>query len=139
MEALASGPVLVAFWQSHCGACKTAAPYLNRLHEAYGDAPWSFWAIAQDDEATAREFVRQYGFRPTVLVDRPAFAASDAYDPDSTPTLYLIAPDGGIDLTVDSFDKAGLNEISRRISAYVGREYVEVAPTGDGVADFKPG
>ena len=138
-EALDKGPVLLAFWHAHCGACKTAAPYLNRLYDAYENIGWSFWAIAQDSADEARAFVEQHGFRPTVLIDRPEFAASDAYDPEVTPTLYLVAPDGRIELTVESFDKAGLNELSRLIAGYTASEYVEVAPEHDGVAAFKPG
>ncbi len=138
-EALGKGPVLLAFWHAQCGACKTAAPYFNRLYAAYENLGWSFWTIAQDGEADARAFAETYALRPTVLLDRPALAVSDAYDPDVTPTLYLIEPGRGVTIECGGFDKEALNEISRRIAAYAGAEYVEVAPAYDGVPRYAPG
>ena len=138
-EALDKGPLLLVFLQAHCGACKTAAPYLNRLYDAYENIGWSFWCVSQDDEATAREFAQQHDFRPTLLIDRPAFAASDAYDPEETPSLYLIEPDGRTSIATGGFDKEALNDISARVAAYTGADPVIVAPEDDGVPAFKPG
>jgi peroxiredoxin len=138
-EALGKGPVLLAFWQTECSACKLAAPYFNRLYDAYENLTWSFWAICQEDAAAATEFVRRYSFRPTVLIDAPSLAVSRAYDPPSTPTLYLIEPDHGVTLESAGFAKDELNAISRRIAEYAGAEYVEVAPADDGNPPFKPG
>jgi peroxiredoxin len=138
-ETLGKGPLLLAFWQAHCGACRMAAPYFNRLHESYENLTWSFWTVAQDGEADARQFVEAHALRPTVLIDRPNLAVSDLYDPESTPTIYLIEPSGTVALEATGFDKAALNDASRLIAAYAGAEYVEVAPAGDGNPDFKPG
>ncbi|MHB8683265.1 MAG: TlpA family protein disulfide reductase [Dehalococcoidia bacterium] len=113
-EALGKGPALLAFWQKDCGTCKLPA-------------------------AGAAGFVRQYAFRPTVLVDGPALGVSRIYDPDATPTLYLIEPEAGVTLVSAGFVKDELNEISRRIAQYAGAAYVEVAPADDGNPPFKPG
>jgi peroxiredoxin len=138
-EAIGKGPVLLAFWQADCGACRLAAPYLSRLYVAYENIGWSFWAVAQDDAATAGAFVREHRFRPTVLLDAPSLAVSKRYDPDATPTLYLVEPDGAVTLVSSGFDKSDLNEISRRIAGYCAADYVEVAPVDDGNPAFKPG
>ena len=125
-EATGKGPVVLAFWQKNCGACKLAAPYLNRLYDAYENLTWSFWAIAQNDDAEAAAFVREFDFRPTVLID-------------ATPTLYVIEPERDVTLISPGFMKDDLNEISRTIADYAGAPYVEVAPDGDGNPKFKPG
>jgi peroxiredoxin len=138
-EATGKGPVVLAFWQKDCGACKLAASYFNRLYDAYENLGWSFWSISQNEAAGAAEFVRRYDFRPTVLVDGPGLAVSALYDPPSTPTLYVVEPDRVVSLVADGFDKEALNDTSRRIAAYAGGEYVEVAPDGDGNPRFKPG
>jgi peroxiredoxin len=138
-EAVGKGPVLLAFWQAGCGSCKLAAPYLSRLYGAYENIGWSFWAVAQDDAAAAGAFVRKHGFRPTVLLDAPALTVSQRYDPDATPTLYLVEPDGVVSLVSSGFDKGELNEISRRVAGYCAADYVEVAPADDGNPAFKPG
>lgn len=138
-EARDNGPVLLVFWQAGCGACKMVAPYLTKLHETYENLGWTFWTICQDAADDARRFVRDYAFKPTVLVDGPALEVSDLYDPPSTPTFYLLEPGVGVALAWDGFDKEALNDISRRIAGYTGSEYVEVAPTDDGNPAFKPG
>jgi len=138
-EATGKGPMLIAFWRADCGTCKVAAPYFNRLYDAYESAGWSFWAIGQDDAAAARRFVEEYAFRPTVLIDGPALKVSRAYDPECTPTLYFVEPGQGVTFVSDGFAKPELNEISRRVAGYAGTDYVEVAPSGDGQPDFKPG
>ncbi len=134
-----SEPLLLAVVQTDCGACKLAAPYLNRLHAAYENIGWAFWIVVQDEELDARAFVAQYELRATVLVDGPGLMVSAAYDPDATPTLYLIEPERRVTLVSRGFDKEELNEISRRVARYTGSDYVEVAPADDGNPAFKPG
>ncbi len=134
-----SEPVLLAILQADCGACKLAAPYLNRLHAAYENIGWVFWIVLQDNEADARRFAAKYELRPTVLLDASELSVSSAYDPDATPTLYLIEPERRVTLVSRGFDKRELNEISRRIARYTGTDYVEVAPADDGNPAFKPG
>ena len=138
-EATGKGPVVLVFWQKNCGACKLAAPYLNRLYEAYENFTWSFWAISQNDDAEAAAFVLDFGFRPTVLIDAPSFTASRLFDPDATPTLYVIEPEHGVTLVSHGFVKDELNAVSRTIAGYAAAEYVEIAANGDGNPKFKPG
>lgn len=138
-EATGKGPVLLAFWQKDCGTCKLAAPYWNRLYSAYENLSWSFWAVSQNDRAGAADFAHRYELAPTVLVDGPGLAGSRQYDPDATPTLYMVEPDGSVSAVSSGFSKDDLNAISRRIAEYAGADYVEVAQEGDGNPRFKPG
>lgn len=64
---------------------------------------------------------------------------SRLYDPDATPTLYLIEPKRAVTLVSSGFDKRDLNEISRRIAGFVAADYVDVAPENDGNPAFRPG
>lgn len=134
-----SQPVLLAFFQADCGACKLSAPYWNRLHAAYENIGWAFWLVSQDDATTTRAFVAKYDVRPTVLIDAPALAVSSLYDPDATPTLYLVEHGQRVTLMSSGFDKSDLNAISRRVAGYTGTAYVEVAAPTDGNPPFKPG
>jgi peroxiredoxin len=138
-EAIDEGPVVLVFWQAHCGACRMIAPYLNTLFDAYENIGWSYWTIAQDAEQDARAFAQQHSLKATVLVDGPAMTVSEAYDPQETPTIYVVEPGKGVTLEVGGFDKEALNEVSRRIAAYTGSPYVEVAPEDDGNPRFRPG
>ncbi len=74
-----------------------------------------------------------------MLIDAPSFAASRLYDPDATPTLYVIEPELTVSMVSAGFDKDGLNGISKRIAGYAGAPYVEVAQADDGNPAFKPG
>ena len=132
-------PLLLAFFQADCGACKISAPYWNRLYAAYENIGWAFWLVSQDDAPVTREFVARYKLMPTVLIDAPGFTVSAAFDPDATPTLYLVEPERRVTLISHGFDKADLNAISRRIARYTGADFAEIGPAADGNPAFKPG
>ena len=138
-EAIGKGPVVLVLWQKDCGTCKLAAPYWSRLYDAYENLNWSFWAVSQNDAAGAADFAGRFALRPTVLVDGPGLAVSEIYDPDATPTIFVIEPDASVSMVAAGFDKDELNAVSRRIAEYAGADYVAVAPADDGNPRFKPG
>lgn len=129
---------LLAFFKTTCGTCDVAFPYINRLREAYPHG-WDIWAIAQDPPDAARTYAGKHDMAYPVLIDAPAYEASRAYDPEATPTLFLIAPDGAIEYANYGLAKDDLNEIASRIARHLGQPAVIVAPKGDGGPDFKPG
>jgi peroxiredoxin len=138
-EALAAGPALAVFWKAACATCHLAFPYLQRLSEAYPGSGWRLLAVSQDGADTSRDFVEEHALTFPVLIEGEGWPVSRQYDPEATPTLFLIAPDGAIDLMSVGFDKAELNEISRRLAEALGREPVVIAEDGDGNPPFKPG
>ncbi len=138
-DALTLGPVLAAFWQPHCDTCRLAFPYLQRLADTYPAPRWRLLAISQESERASRDFARQYGLTMPVLLDGEGWPVSRQYDPEATPTLFLIAPDGTIEVTSVGFDKRDLNEIARRLAAHLGEEATPIAEDGDGNPPFRPG
>jgi peroxiredoxin len=131
-------PLLLAFFRVSCDTCDVAFPYINRLREAY-PAGWRLWAVSQDTAERASVYRDRLAITCPVLIDDPALAVSRAYDPPSTPTLVLIAPDGSVEYVSEGFAKDDLNEISARLAARLGLVAVEVAPAGDGNPAMKPG
>lgn len=138
-EALRQGPVLLAFCKSTCGTCKLAFPYLERLWQTLGPTGWTLWAIAQDRPDQAARFVRETGIIFPVLLDTPDYAVSRLYDPEATPTLYLIDTDGRIVQTVGGFSKDAYNALAADLARRLGREPVIIAPPDDGRPSFRPG
>jgi peroxiredoxin len=131
-------PLLLAFFRVSCNTCDLAFPYINRLQAEYPGG-WRLWTISQDDASRTAAYRDRFAIKAPVLIDAPALDVSLLYDPPSTPALFLVAPNGRIDFTLEGFDKADMNEISRRIAGFVGATAVEIAPANDGNPAMKPG
>ena len=138
-DALARGPLVLVFFKTTCGTCDLAFPYINRLTEAYRDDGWSLWAVAQDPPADARRYASALHITYPVLPDADGYQVSKAYDPPATPTLFLIDHGGEVVQQSAGFSKKDLNSISAALAERIGSEPVEIAASGDGNPDFKPG
>lgn len=134
----AQGPAVVVFWKPACGTCDVAAPYLQRLVDVYPDG-WRLLAISQDRSESTREFVEKHGLTFPILIDDEGWPVSKQYDPDATPTLFLISEDGTIELAGAGFHKGDLNEISRWLAEHLGRPMKVIAEADDGNPPLRPG
>jgi len=55
----AKGKVLVVeFWATWCGPCKTTIPHLNKLHARHQDRDVVFVSISNEDSAKVKEFLK---------------------------------------------------------------------------------
>lgn len=89
--------VFINFWASWCRPCRREMPEIQRLQEQFGDRlkVLAVNATAQDEEAEAREFVRQLGLTFDVLMDRTGEAV-EAYQVILFPTTFIVDPGGTI-------------------------------------------
>jgi peroxiredoxin len=138
-DALSRGPVLLVFFKTTCGTCDLAFPYISRLLDAYPGDGWSLWAVAQDPPAEANRYVSAFGMACPVLPDVIGYAASKAYDPPATPTLFLIDSGGDVVQQTAGFSKADLNSLAAALAQRLAAQPAVIAPAGDGSPDFKPG
>lgn len=134
----AGAPVLLVFFKTTCETCDLAFPYINRLREAYPEG-WTLWTVAQDPPEAAQAYAEKRGITAPVLIDAPDYHVSGLYDPEATPTLVLLGPDGRVTYRTHGFAKDDLNELARLIAAYTGAAPAVVAPAGDGQPAFRPG
>jgi len=136
---LEGGPALVIFWKPECNTCHLAFPYYQRLVQAYPGGGWQLLAVSQEGRSESEAFAQEYGLTFPVLLEGDGWPVSRDYDPDATPTAFLIRADGLIELVSAGFAKDDLNEISRRLAERLGVAPQTVAPADDGNPRLRPG
>jgi thiol-disulfide isomerase/thioredoxin len=119
---------LLVFFETDCPTCQLALPYFNAL----ANDSIQVIAISQDDEVRTDEFVRQMGIGYPVAQDR-GLKLSQAYDPQSVPTTFLLDDQGRVMKSLAGFDKAGLNELAAALG------HAPIAADDDGAPAWKPG
>lgn len=133
------GPVLLVFLKTDCPTCDLAWPYYQRLYESYRSDTWSLLGISQSTPEETRAFLEAHGARFPHVIDPEGYPVSHAYDPLSTPTIYVINRDGKVERVLAGFSKEDLNALSRLVAGWVGQEPVEIAPADDGNPAWRPG
>jgi cytochrome c biogenesis protein CcmG, thiol:disulfide interchange protein DsbE len=139
VDALKNGPVLAAFFKSSCPVCQFTFPFLERLYETYGNSRFTVWAISQDDARDTRDFAKEFGIKFPALVDAPGYPVSNAYGLTNVPSLFLIAPDGTIQISSVGFAKADLEHVAAEAARASGKPAVPLYKPGETVPDYKPG
>lgn len=138
-EALRKGPVVAAFLKIACPVCQFTFPFLERLHKAYGGERVSFWGISQDDARDTKEFFAEYGISFPALLDNDGYAVSNQYGLTNVPTVFLIAPDGKVQVSSVGFSKADLEKISGELARHLVRPPAPVFRPEEAIPDYKPG
>lgn len=138
-EALKKGPVLLAFYKVTCPVCQFAFPFLERIQQQIkGREDVQLWGVAQDGADDAEQFARQYGCTFPMLTDEDPYPLSNQYGLTNVPTLFLVSPDGRVQLSSVGFVKqemeAAAAEFSRRTGATI-----QVFKPGEDVPAFKSG
>ena len=131
-------PVVVAFFKTTCGASGLAFPYLQRLHEAYGQQGLAVWGVSQDGLQETLAFAAAAGATFPVLLDT-SLDVSAAYRLDVVPAFFLLDGAGKPAFSSAGFSKADINEMARLAGKLAGADAVIIAPDGDGRPPYRPG
>lgn len=139
-DALKKGPVVAAFFKVSCPVCQYAFPFLERLHQAYGDKKIAIIGVSQDDAAKSKAFMSEYGVTFPVLLDDPnGYAISNAYGLTNVPTVFFIAPDGEIELSSVGWVKKDMELLNRKLAEIDKSPATPLFKPGDDVRDFRAG
>jgi peroxiredoxin len=112
-EELAHRPVVLVFYKAACSTCQFTFPFIQQIYSKVGNtAPWTLWAISQDDPEETVDFAREYGLTFELLIDEHPYAVSAAYGLQNVPAIFLIQKDGTISLSDFGFSKNTLNQIA---------------------------
>ena len=139
-DALARGPVLLGIYKSSCQASKTMFPFLERLHQRHADSGLSVFGVSQDSPNITRSFTRRYGVTFPMLVEGGEYPISRAFDIASTPTVFLIRPDGTIAYETMGLFKNPVNGLGEAVADLVGADKEPLYTDADSdVPAFVPG
>ncbi len=117
LAALQGQVVVVSFWASWCGPCRTELPMLVDLQERLGPRGLRVLAVNVDDQDAARDrFLKKTPLALTVLDDSEQQVVS-AYDIAAMPTTVVIDADGVVRGVHAGFDKARFGELEAEITA----------------------
>ena len=139
-EALAKGPVVLAFFKVSCPVCQYAFPFYERMYQAHRNHYVSFFGVSQNNAADTRKFLKEFGVTFPVALDDPAnYAVSNAYGLTTVPTLFYIAPDGEIEVASASWSKAEVEAVNEKLAALHRQPPAMLWRKGEDVRDFRPG
>jgi peroxiredoxin len=138
-DVLARDPVLAAFFKVSCPTCQYTFPFLERLYQQFRSRGIQLWGIVQDKARDAQRFIKEYGVTFPILVDDEPYETSQEYRLEFVPTLFLIAPDGHVELSCDGFSKRDLLEMQRYFAKHFSQTPPPLFLAGEKVPEYKPG
>ena len=89
--------VIINFWASWCGPCRTEAPALESLYEQYKDKDVEFIGITYaDDPKDSQAFMAEYGMSYPVAEDGKSNVSKQLYHIQGVPETFVIDKQGNI-------------------------------------------
>src|SRR6202041_1422908 len=137
-DALKKGPVVAAFFKVSCPTCQFTAPFLERLHETYAGPKFTLWGISQDDARDTRDFFKEFDVEFPALIDSTGYPVSNQYGITSVPSIFLISPDGKIQVTSEGFAKRDLEKIAAEVARATGATAKTLFKPSEIVPEIKP-
>ena len=140
-SARAKGPVVLAFFKISCPVCQFALPYLQRIFKAHeSSGKMTIVGISQDSAADTQAFTKKYGITFPVLLDElRRYPASNAYRLTNVPSIFMVSPDGRIELSSVGWSRAEMQQLNERLAQADGAAPALLFSPGEQVPEYKPG
>lgn len=137
-QALAKGPVVLAFFKITCPVCQYGLPYIDRLGRVLKDSGVTVVAISQDDEANTLRFLQTFKVSLPTARDDHSYAVSAAYGLTNVPTVFEVGRDGKIAASIVGWSKAEVEAIYGKHLACDAASTPLFQP-GEQIAEFRAG
>ena len=138
-KALTRGPVLLAFFKVNCPTCQFTFPFLERLYSQLREQGVQTWGLVQGSAQDGARFAAAYGITLPIVVDDSPYKVSRAYGLEHVPSLFLVRPDGSIELSGDGFCKAELVAIHKSLAQSLSAAPPPLFLPTEKIPEFKPG
>lgn len=138
-DALSGGPVLLAFFKVSCPTCQFTFPFLERIHQQLRERGVKIWGVVQDKAQDGARFASTFGVTFPILVDDPPYKVSCAYGLAHVPSLYLVKPDGRIEISGEGFAKSDLLAIQRSLAQSLSATPPPLFLPTEQIPEYKPG
>ncbi len=138
-EGLKQGPVLAAFFKVSCPTCQYAFPFIERLYQQFHAQGVRVWGISQDTARDSRRFAETYGVTFPILIDEEPYETSQQYGLEYVPTLFLIAPDGHVEISGDGFSKNDFIELQKSLARRFSATPPALFLPDEKIPEYKPG
>ncbi|MGO8786621.1 MAG: peroxiredoxin family protein [Terriglobia bacterium] len=138
-EALTNGPVLLAFFKVSCPTCQYTFPFLERVYQQLREPGVQIWGIVQDKAQDGARFASTYGVTFPILIDDSPYKVSRAYGLTHVPSLFLVKPDGQIEISGEGFSKADLLSVQSSLAQTLAATPSPLFLPTERVPEYKPG
>jgi peroxiredoxin len=139
-DALHRGPVVLSFFKISCPTCQYALPFLERIAQGYRGQSVTVMGVSQNSREDTKRFQKEYGLSFPIGLDDPAnYKVSNAFGLTYTPTTFLIAATGAIEISSEGWSLAEISAINNKICATLQAPPAEIIHAGEVVAEFRPG
>lgn len=101
-------PAVVNVWASWCVPCRSEAPLLRAAHQEYGDRVAFIGIDVQDDQASARDFISEFGLEFPHYFDRTRSVPASLGGIGVPITYFVDASGQVVDIHTGIIDEAGL-------------------------------
>jgi peroxiredoxin len=140
--ALTRAPLLAVFFKVSCPTCQFTFPFVQRLYRQFlnaGATGVQVWGISQDNIQDTLHFAREFDLTFPLLIDEEPYELSQDYGLTHVPSLFLIAPDGQVEMSGDGFAKSDLLAIRKSLAQHLSAKPDELFRPGEHIPEFKPG
>ena len=88
-------PIVLNFWASWCGPCKSEMPEIQKFYDQYGQEVHFLLVSVDDDVDTAKAFIEDNGYTFPVYFDTTSMGAY-TYGASSIPLTFFIDAEGNL-------------------------------------------